>query len=98
MQVGKEFGTVMKRVFDHFAALDFDEKTVNSIGRVVHIWAERGIFDKRVQGRARQNCQAVNWNRSWDGSLNGSGELTRKINKKFIIPINIFYSLVDYPY
>ena len=61
MQVGKEFGTVMKRVFDHFAALDFDEKTVNSIGRVVHIWAERGIFDKRVQGRARQNCQAVNW-------------------------------------
>jgi hypothetical protein len=47
--VGKEFGTVMKRVFDHFAALDFDEKTVNSIGRVIHIWAERGIFDKRVQ-------------------------------------------------
>jgi hypothetical protein len=49
--VGKEFGTVMKKVFEHLATLDFDEKTINSIGRVVHIWEERGIFDKRIQAK-----------------------------------------------
>jgi hypothetical protein len=50
-QVGKEFGTVMKKVFEHLETLDFDEKTINSIGRVVHIWEERGIFDKRIQAK-----------------------------------------------
>jgi hypothetical protein len=49
--VGKEFGTVMKKVFEHLETLDFDEKTINSIGRVVHIWEERGIFDKRIQAK-----------------------------------------------
>jgi hypothetical protein len=51
VQVGKEFGTVMKKVFEHLETLDFDEKTINSIGRVVHIWEERGIFDKRIQAK-----------------------------------------------
>jgi hypothetical protein len=47
--VGKEFGTVMTKVFEHLAGLDLDEKTVNSIGRLIHIWEERSIFHKRIQ-------------------------------------------------
>jgi hypothetical protein len=48
----------MKKVFEHLETLDFDEKTINSIGRVVHIWEERGIFDKRIQARGfkRKKC------------------------------------------
>ena len=51
-QVGKEFGSVMKKAFEHLSLLDFDEKTINSIGRVVHIWEERCIFDKKIQARS----------------------------------------------
>jgi hypothetical protein len=38
-----------------------NEKTINSIGRVVHIWEERGIFNKRIQARGfrRKKCSYI---------------------------------------
>ena len=47
-EVAKEFGTVMKLVFTHLVALNLDAKTQNSINRLVNIWRERQIFDKRI--------------------------------------------------
>ena len=47
-EVSKEFGTVMKAVFVHLSALEFDAKTQASINRLVAIWKERQSFEKRV--------------------------------------------------
>jgi len=45
----KEFGVHMKKVFEHLVAVNFDEKTVGSIGRLIKIWRERQIFDEKRQ-------------------------------------------------
>jgi len=47
-EIPKEFGTVMKPVFSHLAALGLDQKTDGSLDRLVKIWRERQIFDKKV--------------------------------------------------
>lgn len=47
-EVAKEFGTVMKLVFTHLVALNLDAKTQNSIDRLVNIWRDRQIFDKKI--------------------------------------------------
>ena len=47
-EVAKEFGTVMKLVFTHLVALNLDAKTQNSINRLVNIWRDRQIFDKKI--------------------------------------------------
>jgi len=48
--IPKEFGKVMKPVFAHLAAMEFDSKTDASLERLVKIWKERQIFDKNVIG------------------------------------------------
>jgi len=47
-EIPKEFGTVMKSVFCHLAALQLDPKTEASLDRLVNIWKERQIFYKKV--------------------------------------------------
>eukprot|EP00092_Neocalanus_flemingeri_P011946 GFUD01012879.1.p1 GENE.GFUD01012879.1~~GFUD01012879.1.p1 ORF type:complete len:354 (-),score=137.09 GFUD01012879.1:105-1166(-) len=47
-EIPKEFGTVMRSVFSHLAALQLDHKTEASLDRLVKIWKERQIFDKKV--------------------------------------------------
>lgn len=43
-----EFGMKMIEVFNHLAELDLDEQTVNSIHRLILIWAERQILDRKL--------------------------------------------------
>jgi len=47
-EFGKEFGLVMRKAFDHLSGIEFDEKTIMSIVRLVAIWQERQIFDKKT--------------------------------------------------
>jgi len=47
-EIAKQFGTVMQAVFSHLAALQLDPKTRSSVDRLVNIWADRQIFDKKV--------------------------------------------------
>ena len=47
-EIAKQFGTVMQAVFSHLAALQLDPKTRSSVDRLVNIWTERQIFDKKV--------------------------------------------------
>ena len=47
-EISKEFGLIMKSVFTHLAALNFDSKTFRSLDRLVKIWRERQIFDNNV--------------------------------------------------
>lgn len=47
-EFAKEFGNHMRRVFDHLATMDFDEKTISSITKLLNVWVERQIFEKKV--------------------------------------------------
>jgi len=47
-EYAKEFGMVMRKVFEHLAVMDFDDKTIMSLVRLIGIWQERQIFDKKI--------------------------------------------------
>ena len=47
-EYAKEFGVVMPKAFNHLASNEFEEKTVVSLGRLIAIWQERQIFDKKI--------------------------------------------------
>ena len=47
-EFAKEFGLVMRKVFDHLAQIDLEEKTIMSLVRLIGIWQERQIFDKKT--------------------------------------------------
>ncbi|XP_026481777.1 regulation of nuclear pre-mRNA domain-containing protein 1B [Ctenocephalides felis] len=43
-EYGKEFGSVLAGAFEHISASD-DDKIKSSIGRLLNIWEERGVYD-----------------------------------------------------
>ncbi|KAK9722135.1 CID domain [Popillia japonica] len=43
-EFGKEFGHVLKKAFEHMSTSD--EKTKNSLGRLLNIWKEREMYDE----------------------------------------------------
>jgi len=47
-EYAKEFGLVLKKAFDHLASIEFEEKTIMSLMRLINIWQERQIFDKKT--------------------------------------------------
>lgn len=47
-EFAKEFGLVMRKVFDHLAQIELEEKTIMSLVRLIGIWQERQIFDKKT--------------------------------------------------
>lgn len=48
-EYSKEFGTVMKPVFEHLAVIDIDVKIVKAIERLLKIWQDRNIFESKIQ-------------------------------------------------
>jgi len=66
-EFAREFGTVMRRVFDHLATMDFDEKTVSSLGRLVAVWQERQIFDRKVLQEVTAVWDAKRQGKTFDG-------------------------------
>ncbi|XP_034251115.1 regulation of nuclear pre-mRNA domain-containing protein 1B [Thrips palmi] len=44
-EFGKEFGNVLRKSFEAVASAG-DEKTSKSLGRILNIWEERGVYDK----------------------------------------------------
>lgn len=43
-EYGKEFGAVLSNAFEHMSSSS-DEKIKTSIGRLLKIWEERGVYD-----------------------------------------------------
>lgn len=43
-EYGQEFGLHLQKAFEHMSACD--EKTKNSLERLLTIWEDRGIYDK----------------------------------------------------
>ena len=48
-EYAKEFGGSLKKVLDHLTKLKLDDKTIKSISRLLQIWAERQIFEPKIQ-------------------------------------------------
>eukprot|EP00088_Acartia_fossae_P000201 TRINITY_DN10067_c1_g1_i1.p1 TRINITY_DN10067_c1_g1~~TRINITY_DN10067_c1_g1_i1.p1 ORF type:complete len:394 (-),score=94.22 TRINITY_DN10067_c1_g1_i1:588-1721(-) len=44
----KEFSTILMKVFHHLSSLGLEDKTKQSLGRLLHIWGERQIFEKSL--------------------------------------------------
>jgi regulator of Ty1 transposition protein 103 len=47
-EYSKEFGSILQKVYHHLASLDIDEKSIGAYGRLLSIWNERQIFDKKL--------------------------------------------------
>lgn len=48
-EYGKEFGKVMLKAFHHIGdTCHSDEKTIGSLGRIINIWNERGVYDTKM--------------------------------------------------
>ena len=41
----KEFAQKLPKVFEHISEVQLDEKATRGIGRLLEVWAERGVFD-----------------------------------------------------
>lgn len=46
-EYGKEFGLFLKKAFEYIGGPRCGEKTRKNIGRLLQIWEERGVYDKR---------------------------------------------------
>lgn len=44
-EFGREFGNVLRKSFEAVASAG-DDKTSKSLGRILNIWEERGVYDK----------------------------------------------------
>lgn len=48
-EYGKEFGKVLLKAFQHIGdTCHSDEKTLGSLGRIINIWNERGVYETKV--------------------------------------------------
>lgn len=47
-EYGKEFATVLPKAFSHIGENCKSEKLFGSLGRILNIWEERGVYDPKV--------------------------------------------------
>lgn len=48
-EYGKEFGKTLRNAFTHIGeTCSNDEKTLGSLGRILKIWEERGVYDEKL--------------------------------------------------
>lgn len=48
-EYGKEYGKILKNAFTHIGeTCSSDEKTLGSLGRILKIWEERGVYDEKL--------------------------------------------------
>lgn len=47
-EFGKEFGSVLKKAFEHFSLPECDEKTIRNLNRILQVWEERGVYDSKM--------------------------------------------------
>lgn len=48
-EYGKEFGKILKNAFTHIGETCLsDDKTLGSLGRILKIWEDRGVYDEKL--------------------------------------------------
>ena len=83
-EFAREFGTVMGRGFYHLATMAFDEKTVSSLARLVAVWQERQIFDRKVlqEVAAVWDAKRQGKRRASSGSSGATAEAERRKSRE----------------
>lgn len=56
-EFGKEFEHILLKAFKHIAQSTPEERTIHSLNRILHIWAERGVYD---EAKIREYSGALN--------------------------------------
>jgi len=86
-EYGKEFNHVLGKVFAHIGEKCGSDKLLGSLGRILNIWLERGVYDPKViaDWRARlhrESAAAGGASSSSNGKSNGSSEKPEKEREK----------------
>lgn len=53
-EYGKEFAKVLKGAFEHMSTIEDEEKTKNSLSRLLSIWVDRAVYDELQIAEYRQ--------------------------------------------
>lgn len=58
-EFGKEFGTALSKAFQHMSTIGYDDKTKNSLVRLLNIWGERGVYDELQIAEFKQSFRNI---------------------------------------
>lgn len=59
-EYGKEFGKILKNAFAHISETCFnDGRTLSSLGRILKIWEDRGVYDEKLIAEYRSALNMV---------------------------------------
>lgn len=76
-EYGKEFSNVLPKVFAHIGETCKSDKLLGSLGRILNIWQERGVYDPKTiadyRGRLHKDSSAAA-----AGTAAGNGNGTTK--------------------
>lgn len=74
-EYGKEFSNVLPKVFAHIGETCKSDKLLGSLGRILNIWKERGVYDSKTIAdyRARLNHEATSASHTPTGNGSKSG-------------------------
>ncbi|XP_043648861.1 regulation of nuclear pre-mRNA domain-containing protein 1A [Drosophila teissieri] len=83
-EYGKEFNHVLGKVFAHIGEKCSSDKLLGSLGRILNIWLERGVYDPKAiaDWRSRLHKEAAGSSTSSNGKTNGNSEKPEKESKK----------------
>lgn len=56
-EYGQEFGVHLQKAFEYMSSCD--EKTKNSLERLLNIWEERGIYDKLTINEFKRSLSKI---------------------------------------
>ncbi|KAH8379972.1 hypothetical protein KR009_008220 [Drosophila setifemur] len=83
-EYGKEFNHVLGKVFVHIGEKCSSDKLLGSLGRILNIWLERGVYDPKAIGewRSRLHRDASGGGSSNNGSTKPPSTETEKPEKE----------------
>lgn len=79
-EYGKEFAQILPKVFTHIGESCTSDKLFGSLGRILNIWEERGVYDTKqiAEYRSRLNKENKDNNAAASSSANSSATVTEQ--------------------
>ncbi|XP_039488872.1 regulation of nuclear pre-mRNA domain-containing protein 1A [Drosophila santomea] len=85
-EYGKEFSHVLGKVFAHIGEKCSSDKLLGSLGRILNIWLERGVYDPKAiaewRSRLHKEAAGSSTSTSSNGKTNGNSEKPEKEKHK----------------
>lgn len=78
-EYGKEFSNVLPKVFAHIGETCKSDKLLGSLGRILNIWQERGVYDPKTIAdfRARMHHESGTATATGNGNGNNTGNSSK---------------------